>query len=559
MTTLPTINMRFNLHTNWKRIMLSAFCALPLALWAQKDTSRKPSVDIISSYKPVLRNVAKINLSGSQLQADTSRQVRMYQVPSQNLIYAYSPVSLKPLALEQDTNLYLGNRNYVKAGFGSYSTPYLKAGLGFGDGKKMLVNLYGLYTSSKGSIKNQDYSELTVRGTGSYFLPSNEVYADVSMQQKTFHLFGYDHSLFDYKKSEVRQAFQELNLKVGFRNTKSLPMSFSYDPTIQFNVFNLRDKLTETSVMLSLPLQARINDQFSVRASFDGDFTNYSTSSLPANVKFSNNVLKLSPGIKYESPRLNIHAGLTPSWDNGVFNMLPNIYAEAQLQEKVFMLQAGWVGNIIKNTFRNMSAVNPYLAVIGGQRNTRELELYGGIKASVGKHFNMSAKASLLSYTNLPLFINDTSSLANNKQFLVSNESKINNFRIHADMSFISQDKFSITAGFNLNAFTNMVDNAKAWNTLPLELTGSFRWWAFKRMLLKSDLYLFGGGKYLDFGNLSRNFSGGTDLSIGAEYKVNQQFSAFLDVNNLFANKYQRWHNYEVYGLNLLGGIVVRF
>ena len=89
------------------------------------------------------------------------------------------------------------------------------------------------------------------------------------------------------------------------------------------------------------------------------------------------------------------------------------------------------------------------MAELSVQQNTRELELYGGIKASVGKHFNVSAKATTFLYQPA-LFINDTSSLAANKQFLVSNERKINNFRIHADMSFISQDKFSLTAGVNL-------------------------------------------------------------------------------------------------------------
>ena len=57
-----------------------------------------------------------------------------YTVPSQNLFYAYQPISLRPLALQQDTNLYLGIRNYIKVGYGNYSTPYVNAGFSFGDG-----------------------------------------------------------------------------------------------------------------------------------------------------------------------------------------------------------------------------------------------------------------------------------------------------------------------------------------------------------------------------------------------------------------------------------------
>jgi outer membrane receptor protein involved in Fe transport len=53
--------------------------------------------------------------------------------------------------------------------------------------------------------------------------------------------------------------------------------------------------------------------------------------------------------------------------------------------------------------------------------------------------------------------------------------------------------------------------------------------------------------------------SGGTDLSAGAEYKINKQFSAWINVNNILNDKYERWHNYPVYGLNLSGGVLINF
>ena len=79
-------------------------------LSAQKDTTKKQSIDITSSYKPVLRNAVKINFSASNLPADTSKAVGKYTIPAQNLFYTYQPVSLKPLALTQDSMLEMGTR-----------------------------------------------------------------------------------------------------------------------------------------------------------------------------------------------------------------------------------------------------------------------------------------------------------------------------------------------------------------------------------------------------------------------------------------------------------------
>jgi hypothetical protein len=287
------------------------------------------------------------------------------------------------------------------------------------------------------------------------------------------------------------------------------------------------------------------------------DVTTYTTKDLTSNVKINNNIFQVAPSLVYASPVFTINAGITPAWDNGNFVWLPNVYAEAQIKEKTFLIQAGWIGNYTKNTFRNLSAINPYLKTIAFQKNTKEIEYFGGIKATLSKHFNFSAKAGLVSYTDFALYINDTAT--DNKAFNVVYENKANNLRIHGDLSYINQDRFTVTAGLTLNGYSGFNTNTKAYNTVPLEFTSSLRWWAFKQVLLKADFNMFGSGNYIDKGNLSRTFSSGTDLSAGMEFKINKMFSAWLDVNNILNNKYQRWHNYEVYGLNVLGGVRVSF
>ena len=202
------------------------------------------------------------------------------------------------------------------------------------------------------------------------------------------------------------------------------------------------------------------------------------------------------------------------------------------------------------------NAMNPYLQTVSLQQNTKEVELYGGIKATVGSHFNFSAKASWITYHNLPFFINDTT---DGKTFYISNESRVYDFRLHGDLSFISQDKFTITSGLTFNGYNGKVDNARAWGTIPLEIDASLRWWATKQLLVKGDFKAFTGGPYLLANDVHKSLTGGADLSIGLEFIINKKFSAWLDLNNLFNNKYERWHNYQVYGLNVLGGVIYKF
>ncbi len=542
-----------------KVCLLSAACGLwSFSALAQKDTTKKgTTIDITSSYKPVLRNAVKINFAASHLNADTSIPKMNYTVPAQNLFYAYQPISLKPLALQQDTNLNLGMRNYLKLGFGNFSTPYVSAGFSFGDGKTALANLYADYISSKGKIKYQDYSQMNLKAMGSYFMEKNEFYGSIGLSQHDTYLYGYDHSLYNYKKDSIRNQYQDISLRAGLKNTTVGDFGIKYDPNVQVNIFSNKNKVSESSLIVNAPIEKEFGEAFALKVAAKADITSYTSKNLPANVKISNNVFSIAPALVFTSPRFSINGGITPTWDNGKFIWLPNVYAEAQVKEKVFLIQAGWVGTYTKNTFRNLIAMNPYLQTIASQTNSKEIEYYGGIKATLGKHFNFNAKAGWISYTNFPLFINDTAT--DSKAFKTVFEAKGNNLRIHGDLSYINQDRFTLTTGLTLNGYTGFNNNGKAWNTVPVEINSSLRWWAFKQVLLKADFYAFGGGNYLAKGNTAKTFHGGTDLSAGMEFKVNKTFSAWLDVNNILNDKYERWHNYEVYGLNLLGGVRITF
>ena len=542
-----------------KIILLSAGLFSILAVQAQKDTTKKQAIEITSAYKPVLRNAVKINFSGSQLSVDTSRPLLSYSVPSQNLFYAYQPISLKPLALITTEDLQLGTRNYVKAGFGSYRTPYFKAGFSLGDGKTALANITGSYISSKGkAIEHQDYSKLNLTAAASYFLPKQEVYAKVALDQDNNYLYGYDHNIFNYSKNDIQQKFQNIEIGGGLKNTTSNSLNLNYNPNVQYNIFTSKNQVNEGTFKANIPVTFNINDEFSAKVEANADLTKYSTKAASPNVSFTNNILQVSPSIVYKGELVNFNAGVTPVSNNGDFSLLPNIYVEAQIAENTFMLQAGWIGHYQKNNYKNLSDVNPWLKPMDFQKNTKETEYYAGLKGTLGSHFSISAKAGFLKYKDFALFISDTASV-DQKAYTVVYEPTASNIKIHGDINYVDQDKFSLTAGLTLNGYTGFKTNDKAWNTVPMEFTASGRYEAIKKLVLKADFYMFNGGKSISKGNVRAGLNGAADLSLGAVYEINKNFSVWADANNVFNDKYERWNRYPVYGVNFLGGILIKF
>jgi hypothetical protein len=537
-----------------KIVFLLPLCFLFSELRAQ-DTTHRQTIQITSSYKPSLRNTVKINLYATPITPDTTRPRLAYNIPPQNLFFPYQPVSLKPLSLQTDTSLQLGGRNELKLGFGNLSTPYIKGGFSFGDGKHNLANIYGDYISSRGKIENQDFSEINVKGTGSLFSAKNETYAAVAFSQDEHYLYGYDHAAYNFLKPDIRRSYQDLSATVGIRNIINNEIGVNYDPHLEVHEFSRENKANETNLILNLPVEKRFSDAVSVKVTALGNFDRYQLKNADSSIV--NNLFQLAPEVVYYSDRFTFHGGITPSWNNGQLAVLPNIYAEAQLQQNVLMIQAGWVGRYISNSFRTLSKDNPFMQDPTFLNNTKEIQYYGGIKATVGKHFSFNAKAAFITYTDVPLFVNDT---AAGNSFVMLNASKMNDLQIHGDMNFISQDKFTLTGALDLNSYSGIHYNiAKAWGLYPLKLTGSFRWNAFEQVLLKADVIAFSGAKALLKDGSEKNMKGGTDLSVGGEFKLNKQFSVWLDFDNVLNSQYERWNNYPVYGFQVIGGVIVHF
>jgi len=51
----------------------------------------------------------------------------------------------------------------------------------------------------------------------------------------------------------------------------------------------------------------------------------------------------------------------------------------------------------------------------------------------------------------------------------------------------------------------------------------------------------------------------GADMNAGVEFRITKMLNLWFQMNNIFNNKYERWHQYPVYGLMCWGGIIFSF
>ncbi len=530
-------------------------------LQAQEEL-KKQTIEITSAFKPEIKEAAKINIAAAPPTPDSTKPRFIYQIPVTSLSLVYQPLAISPLALNVDSAAAKWEAsNFVKLGYGNLQTPYAKAGLSFTNGTNANLNVLAHYVSSRG--KTPQYQEYANSGATAYGSLINaekqELYGKLSFGNNKYFRYGYDHNLYTFDKSDLLQRFLSLDANIGFRNTSPTELGLQYNPNVKLSFFNDNHYGREYNAIADLPLQKVIGDNFRIKLGVNADYTQYSSNNTPKAI--NNTIVTIPFALHFHNENLNLHGGVIPSWDNATFKLLPDLLADVKIGGEELILQLGWLMHYDKGSYRRYASINPYLIQPGELFNTRINETFGGIKGTFLEHFFYNAKVGLVQFYNMPLFVNEYgpfNTLAGNG-FSVLNEQKLNAFQMHGEIGVVQAEDFSLTGRFNWLLFNKQVTTPQPWGITPREFNADLRWKIIKDLWLTSDLYFFEGAKYLKRDGGTGTGRHPVDLSAGLEFRITKKVNLWLQANNIFNNKYQRWNQYDVYGFNLLGGIVYNF
>ena len=86
----------------------SLICAIPALLFAftatqAQDPLKKQTIEITSSFKPELKEAAKINFAAAPPVPDSTKPKFSYNIPITCLSLVYHPLAISPLALSIDS------------------------------------------------------------------------------------------------------------------------------------------------------------------------------------------------------------------------------------------------------------------------------------------------------------------------------------------------------------------------------------------------------------------------------------------------------------------------
>ena len=353
-------------------VLLLFILAGSLGYLHAQDTTKRKTIDITSSFKPVLREAVKINFNAAPPVADTSKPRLTYTIPAQFLFLTYQPGEMKPVAFQGDTLKPWENYNYIKIGVGNIHLPFIQTGFTFGDEKTTQFNIFPNHLSSKGSLPSQKNSLTDVRIMGTVKTASNlEWNGSLGFKNDAYYLYGYRPDTLKFNESDIKQFFQTFEGRLSLRNTEPTEFGLTYHPNVRVAVFtdNHRSKASEANTVLNLPLEKAIGNNLGFNLAFTADLTNYRAVAPFPNQ--NNNVFFVTPAFMVKTTNLNLQASVVPSWDNSKFYLLPNFMADISTSDQRFGIQLGWIGYYDKGSYQRYESINPWLAQPSFLLNTR--------------------------------------------------------------------------------------------------------------------------------------------------------------------------------------------
>ena len=454
--------------------------------------------------------------------------------------------------------------NYVKLGAGNYSSFLGEGFVGINNLSNLaLEGSFRHLSSAIGPVdgKNSAQSDTRLRVTGKYLADAFKLQADLGFDRNAYNFYGYSREFAaqpGFDPDLIKQRLNTVNFKVGIENAKS---ENAIDYSLRTGITSLRDRFnaSETDWATNFNASLGITDNIFALVAADAYVTQRSDGSIVDN----RNLFRVKPTFKYTSSLFTITAGINAvnqtDQRQGINDTraFPVVDIDVAPVGNIHVF-AGVDGDINRNTLRSLLTDNKWLAPQVVLSNTvKSWDIYGGSKGDLGGGFSYEGKVSYARYRNFSTFNN---SIPDTTKFFVLYDGGLANvLTISGQLGYAQKDKFRST--LKANFFNYGLDRLEqAWGRPTTTATWSNSYTLNKKLFITADLYFYQGIK-------NKNFATGVtytlkpiyDANVKIDYFLGKQVSAFVSLNNIFSQNYERYLYYQTQGLNFLGGISYSF
>ena len=559
-----------------KTILLAVgFATVVSPAFAQIDSVLIQSAQFRGDLNIFLRDANKISNQPFVIEAETSASLLKYNILPTRLISFTQPATILSSNFPMEKKLKKLQNGWVDVSFGSYVTPKIDAYYTDGRSKKGDWGVrYGHQSANtnfevlSGSNLPTTFSENKATLWGKRFFKKTVADAKINWNRNVTNWYGVDSSQLSYFPdfSKLKQTMNVYSGNFGVhtfdRDSNDLNWwgkagyrlaSDAYDSNEHFvDVSGGVSKLVKSEVF-SGEFGMTYNKFNSTGLNWSPDFANEydKGDSLPAARSFDNAVVRFIPSAYtvYKDIRVKIGMGLyMQSRGEQRGHFYPQAEVSYSILDGMFVPYAGIKGSLAPTTYSGLYTQNPFVVnqpQLLNQNN--KMQVYGGVNGSISRRVNYSVGGELSKIENFAFFFNDSLFSRGNMQAVLYDNLRV--AKIKGEVEVLGGKKWSAKVGGSYSYFEtnqqyawqlpNLQFSAEASYNLNSKFKFNFQGMYFGERWAKSLLPVTGRDATVQSeGYYVYKMKAFVDVNLRTTYTYNERLSAYLQFNNILAQKY---------------------
>jgi len=533
-------------------------------------------VTVTAAYEPSIPDANKINIEPPESETAVPLPAMTYSNRPEQMLVTLKPENIAPVKLmgEPMKKLY---RNYVRAGYGTYLTPFLDLYAGSLRSKSNALGLHLKHLSSAGEIEGYPIADNSLNMAELYgmkFLDNHTLSAEAGVRRNVVHHYGFEEELFNensvpysynYNDSDLKQRFTRINALIGINSKYKEETRLNHFASVGFNSLSDKFDTKENTIIFNAGADKRFElfsftDYQKIGLDAKVNYTNYKDSLLTQN----STLISINPFISTSFNEYSLKAGLKINFVLDSVSkayLFPFVEGSLRIIDDALVVHAGITGDIKRQSYNELSDINPFVNSILPLDYTREkFTFYAGVRARAGSSIDLSALIKSSIVDNAYFFVNDYTRVPFNRFTIVHDNGRVLNARFEAQ--YHTAEHIIIKAYTELEYWS--LDSLKhAYHMPDLKFGINASYQIQNKVIVRADVAARGKQMALVVNESDqyedKELKGFADISLGIEYRYTKQLSGFINFNNITNTRYFLWNNYPSYRFNLMAGIAYTF
>ena len=566
-----------------RHILIAILSIVALTATAQHDEQ----VTVEGKYRPKVNKVNKLRLTPETPQPS-------YDFPSSEVNpkeakqkFAIDLEKIAPTAFAaKDDKLVTPTQNFIMAGVGTRLSPMflykhnsmLTKTLGLGLGIKHNSSWLNMKNYAPSNYMNNAFDVgLSFEDMGQYRLETGAFF-----NNDMYHYYGVNLTEIPLTETQIeevcpRQVYNTIGAFVKLA-PKGYPLGVPVGPgAIKYHYtydrFGCGDGLVELDysyVYIPLGWFKKGESPKRLKVDVDFDINHYKCNDSLINRGFG----RVNPSFEMSGDFYRIHLGASVDGyvakNDRKFAVRPDVSGSLFVLDKKLEFYAGLNGGLSMLTYSDFIKENPFVWQLQDFRvKNVKLGFEGGVRTNIAEIVDLHLGVRYRHTENDPFYVLKyefiDNEVINNKFDLLYDETKL--VTILADVRVKLRNSLTADLGF---AYNNCKPTTEEYAWYRPTTEGKLKLtYDFNDKLAFNTTFLYQGGRYakvwdgvVDWQNFNfkaEKLKDVFDLSIGADYKVNDQITAFALIDNVAHQKYQLYYNYPVTGIQFFAGVKLRF